>query len=58
MNNIEERVVFSKKLANELVDKGFEIIRTEVNIKDPKFRVFIFEKSPELDAVIDSYMKK
>ena len=49
------KVVFSKELANILVNRGFSILRTEINLRDPKFKVFVFENSPELMAAIEEY---
>ena len=51
-----EKCIFSKKLMNHLVDLGFKVIRSEVNIKDVNMRVFFFEYSDELQAVIDEYV--
>jgi hypothetical protein len=52
------KVVFSKELANKLVNAGFELIKTEINIKDPKYRVFIFKNTPELEAMVANYKVK
>ena len=51
------KCIFSKKLMNHLADLGFKVIRSEVNIKDVNMRVFFFEYSDELQAVIDEYVK-
>lgn len=51
----ETKVVFSKELANKLVNDGFKIVKTEINLKDPKFKVFIFEYSEELANAIEAY---
>lgn len=51
------KVVFSKELANILVDKGFKIIKTDINLKDPKFKVFVFENSEGLLEEIEAYRK-
>lgn len=50
-------IVYSKKVATELVEKGFKILKTEVNIKDTRFLVFIFENSVELQEIIKGYKK-
>ena len=44
--------IFSLKLANELVDKGFVLLGTGINIKFPKYKVFYFEDTPELREAI------
>lgn len=51
------KVVFSKELANILVNKGFKIIKTDINLKDPKFKVFIFELSEALLEEVEAYKK-
>ena len=52
------KVVFSKELANNLVNSGFKVLRTELNLKDPKFKVFVFEDSEGLQEAIDEFKKK
>ena len=53
-----EVIVYGKNLANILVNSGQTILRTEFNIKDPKYRVFIFERTPECMALIEAYQAK
>lgn len=46
--------VFSLKLANKLVKRGFEIVNWEINTNKPTLKVFIFNNSKELqDAIND-----
>lgn len=40
---MKKYVVFSLKIANELVKRGFEIVDTGINIDDPRYKVFYFE---------------
>lgn len=54
---MKTKIVYSKALANHLVNLGFSLVRTEINFKDPNYRVFIFEYSAELEAVILEYKK-
>lgn len=56
MQNTSEIIVYGKKLANSLVDSGQTLLRTEVNFRNPKYRVFIFEKTPECEALIEKYV--
>ena len=51
------KVVFSKELANILVNKGFKILKTEINLKDARFKVFVFEYSEELEKAVEEYKK-
>lgn len=53
-----EKVVYSKSLMNILVDAGFKLLRSEVNIRDTRYRVFIFQNSPELEAMIAKHRNK
>lgn len=44
--------VFALRVANGLVDQGFELLGTSIDFKNPKFKVFLFEDTDELrDAV-------
>lgn len=45
---MKEKVIFMPRMAYALRDRGFEIIRQETNFKNPQYKVFIFEESPEL----------
>nr|DAF20240.1 MAG TPA: hypothetical protein [Caudoviricetes sp.] len=49
-------VVYSKKLRNYLLSKGFkEIKEPETNLKYPKFLVFFFDDSKELRQIVEDY---
>ena len=50
--------IFTRKLAVYLREHGFKIIGTEVNFKNPKFDVYLFEDTPELIQAILSYKAK
>lgn len=50
------KVIFTKRLADYLVKKGFKCLETQINYKDPKLFVFIFERSPEFDATVDEFI--
>lgn len=47
---------FSAKIAQYLCRKGFNIVKTEVNFKNPRYNVFCFEDTQELREVFDQYM--
>lgn len=47
--------IFSRKLAIYLRERGFKIVRTEVNFMKPKFDVYIFEDSPALRNAMECY---
>ena len=46
---------FSLKMAQYFCRKGFKIIKKEPNFKQPKYDVFIFDKTPELLEAFDLY---
>ena len=52
------KIVYTKKLAEYLVKKGFKCLETQINIKDPQYLVFIFERTPELEEAINEYIKQ
>lgn len=41
-------VIYSMKIANILIDKGFQLKNIGINFKDTSKKVFIFEDSEEL----------
>lgn len=43
-----EQIIFSKRIAAELRNKGFDIIRIEANIHKPEFNQYIFEATDEM----------
>lgn len=45
-------LVYTLKLANQLVELGYEIIETSINTNNPKYKVFFFEDTPEIRAEI------
>lgn len=45
-------VVYSLRVANDLVNKGFEILGTGINIQNPQYKVFFFEDTKELREAI------
>lgn len=44
--------VYSLRLANQLVSKGFKIVGTGINDKNPKYNVFFFENTEEFRKVL------
>lgn len=45
--------VYSLRIANALANKGFQILGSRVNYKNPKFMVYFFENTPELKKAIE-----
>lgn len=48
-------VVYTKRLAGVLCDKGFKLIRTDRNDQKPNFYVYLFEDTPELRHAVEQY---
>ncbi|MGL5646900.1 MAG: DUF5659 domain-containing protein [Clostridium sp.] len=48
--------IFKMWLANELINRGFEIVKHEVYIKNPRLKVFLFEDTEELNMAIMDIM--
>ena len=49
--------VFKKSLAMQLRDKGFKIMDAKVNFEHPKFVVYYFEDTQELQDELKILMK-
>lgn len=45
-------VVYSMRVANALIHKGFEMVGSRVNFKNPKYLVYLFEDTAELREAI------
>lgn len=50
--------IFSKKVAYELIQKGFNIVDMETNLKHKWLKVFVFEESQELLQELTKISKK
>lgn len=57
-NTNEIQKVFSRRVAHELRKKGFKIVGTEVNFRQPELDVYCFEKSDDLVRALYSIPKK
>lgn len=53
-----ERVVYSFKVANELMANGIKPIRIEKNTKYPQFNVWIFENTVDFNVLFAKLTKK
>ena len=51
-DKMKNYVVYSLRVANELVNKGFKIQGTGINIQNPQYKVFFFEDTKELREAI------
>ena len=50
--------IFMPQIAAQLVELGFEIIRTEPNKKNPKFLVYKFQDTPEFQLALQKIIGK
>lgn len=55
---MKQFTVFSLRIANILAKKGYEILGSGVNAKNPKYSVFYFEDTPQLRAEIEELIKR
>lgn len=50
-----EKLIFTRKMALYLRQRGFQIIRTEPNWCKPQFDVYVFADTPALREAISDY---
>lgn len=50
--------VFNLRFANILAQKGFQMVGSGINIKNPKYMVFHFEDTEEFRAELAKLTKK
>ena len=50
--------VFSRKIALELRNRGFDIVDTEPNFYKPKFDVYLFKDTNELQLALSDINRK
>ena len=56
--NDNEVAIFSLRLANEFINHDQALLRTEINLKFPEYKIFIFENSEYIQATLDYELKK
>ena len=50
--------VYNLKIANKLARKGFKLIATGINNKNPKYFVYFFEDTEEFRAELQSLINQ
>ena len=50
--------VFTLRMANNLVEQGYELLGTSIDIKNPKYKVFLFKDSAELREAVKKLSRK
>jgi hypothetical protein len=48
-------VIRTQKLATYLMERGFELKKTDKNKEDERFNVFLFQDTPILRATVKQY---
>jgi hypothetical protein len=51
-------VIYSLRIANALARKGFQIVDSRVNYKNPQYMVYMFEDTPQLQSAIKNLTAK
>ena len=52
---MNERIIYSKRLALVLRQQGFNLLRTGINENFPQFNTYIFEDNENLQDAINAY---
>lgn len=50
--------VFTKRIANALCQRGFQVIGTEINNAKPWLYVYLFDDTPELREALAEEMQR
>jgi len=50
--------VYTRSLANYLIEKGYFAKRIEASTKDPKKLIWFYERTPELERLFEEYINK
>lgn len=54
---MNEKLVFSRRIAAELRKQGFPLLRTIPNHNNPKYDVYVFEDTEKLNEQWENIMK-
>lgn len=52
---MKEYIIYTKRIALELRQKGFKFLRTGINPNHPQFLTYIFEDSPKFQEELSKY---
>lgn len=55
---MEEKIIYSKRVAYELRKLGFRIIRLDVNPHFPQFNTYVFLNTLEFQEALDKLLSK
>lgn len=55
---MEEKIIYSKRVAYELRKLGFRIIRLDVNPHFPQFNTYVFLNTSEFQEALDKLLRK
>ena len=51
-------IVYTAKLANYLIRKGFDCTGVDDNFSNPRYKVFLFDRCPQIEQEIRDYLKR
>ena len=50
--------IYSQKLKNIIMEKGFIEYKEKVNPKYPKFKIFLFDSNEEIVKIVNDYLQQ
>lgn len=50
-------IAYTVGMTNYLIRKGFDLLKAEDSKKDPQFKTFFFERTPELEEEAKKYIE-
>ena len=53
MNKVEQKIIYSKKVMQQLLERGFRPIDTFQNPIDPRYMCWAFEKTEMLENALE-----
>ena len=53
-NIMEEKIVYTRRIANQLIRMGFPVVRVEQNPKKPEFDCWVFKITPDFKVAFSN----
>ena len=51
---MSEKIVYTRKIANQLIKMGFPVVRVEQNPKKPEFDCWVFKITPDFKVAFSN----
>lgn len=51
------KIIYSKRIKDELINRGFRPIKSIPNMRHPGFDAWVFERVPAFDRAFDSILR-